>query len=270
MDQQSLESRLADLPLGVIRFFDTIGSTNDYAVSWAQEGAPDYSLVIADEQTAGRGRGARHWFTPTGSAVAMSLILHPESPGEYGHITRITGLGAMGVSRALRNSYQLPAEIKWPNDVLVAGLKVAGILAEASWIGDQLSAVILGIGINVAPESMPPQDWDGHHDLPFPATSVESALGSQVDREVLIHLVLAELLRWLPRISEPKFMQAWREKMAFLGDWVQVITSDAVAIEGQIINLNDDGSLKIRLRSGELKSIRVGEIHLRPVDSSPK
>ncbi len=275
MDQQTLEIRLADLPLGEIRYFDTIGSTNDYAADWVREGAPDCSLVIADEQTAGRGRGARHWFTPPGSALAMSLILHPDIPEEGGQIIRITGLGAMGVSRVLRHSYQLPAEIKWPNDVLIGGLKVAGILAEASWVGSHLSAVILGIGINVAPSSVPPNNWTGHHDRPFPATSVEAALGRKVDRQVLVHLVLAELLRWLPRLSEPKFIQAWREKLAFLGDWVQVITSetdggDFPLVEGQIINLNDDGSLRVRLRSGELKSLHVGEIHLRPVDSSTK
>ncbi len=275
MDQHTLEACLADLPLGEMRYFDTIGSTNDYAAEWAQKGAPDCSLVLADEQTAGRGRGNRDWFTPPGSALAISLILHPEIPGESGRITRITGLGALGVSRALRNAYQLPAEIKWPNDVLVRGLKVAGILAEASWMGGQLSAVILGIGINVAPSSVPPQDWAGHHDRPFPATCVESALGAPVDRLVMLQVVLAELLKWLPRLSEPKFIQAWREKMAFLGDWVQVITSatdggDFPPLEGQIINLNKDGSLRLRLRSGELKSLQVGEIYLRPVDSSAK
>jgi len=270
MDQKSLESRLADLPLGEIRYFYAIGSTNDYAAAWAQEGAPDCSLVIADEQTAGRGRGARQWFTPPGSALALSLILRPEIPEGGGQIMRITGLGALGVSRALRGSYQLPAEIKWPNDVLIDGLKVAGVLAEASWIGDHLSAVILGIGINVAPDAVPPDDWDGHHERPFPATSVESVLGTPVDRLVLLQVVLTELLRWLPRLSEPKFIQAWREKLAFLGDWVQVITSETEMFEGQIINLNGDGSLRVRLRSGELKAIQVGEIHLRPVDSSPK
>ena len=275
MDQQTLVARLSDLALGEIRFFETIGSTNDYAAEWVKNGAPDSSLVIADEQIAGRGRGSRHWFTPTGSALAMSLILRPEIPAQSGQVMRITGLGAMGVSRALRGTYQLPAEIKWPNDVLVEGMKVAGVLAEASWVGDRLSAVILGIGINVAPASVPPQDWPGHHERPFPATSIEAALGAPVDRLVLLHVVLAELLRWLPKLSEPKFIQAWREKLAFLGDWVQVITSeteggDFPPLEGQIINLNDDGSLKIRLRSGELKSIRVGEIHLRPVDSSTK
>jgi len=270
MNQTTLETALSDLSLGEIRYFDAIGSTNDYAARWAGEGAPDRSLVVADEQTAGRGRGARHWFTPPGSALAMSLILRPALPEEGGQITRVAGLGALGVCGALQQSYRLPAEIKWPNDVLVRGRKVAGVLAEASWVGNRLSAVILGIGINVAPNSIPQDDWVGYHDRPFPATCVEAAAGEPVARLALLRVVLAELLDWLPRLSSPEFIRAWSERLAFRGDWVQVVASKTESLEGRIVNLNGDGSLRVELRSGESKSLQVGEIHLRPIDRSPK
>lgn len=268
MDQQILETQLAGLSLGEIRYFDTIDSTNNYAVEWASDGAPDAALVIADEQTAGRGRGNRNWFTPPGAALAFSLILRPELPELRGHITRITGLGALGVSRALRRIYDLPAEIKWPNDVIIRGRKVCGILAEAAWVGDKLSAVILGIGINVASTSVPPDNWPGHHERPFVAGSIEGALGKPVDRIPFLCTILAEMLELLPRLAEPNFIQAWREKLAFLGDWVQVIASETEVHEGQVTGLSEDGSLMLRLRSGEQITLQVGEIHLRPVDSS--
>lgn len=270
MDQISIEKYLADLPLGEIRYFDNIGSTNDCAATWAGEGAPANSLVIADKQTAGRGRGTRHWFTPPGAALAFSLILRPEIPENDGQITRITGLGALGVSKALRRCCGLQAEIKWPNDVIIQGKKICGILAEAAWLGSDLSAVVLGIGINVASSAVPADDWIGHHDWPFPAGSVEEALGKPVDRESLLHAILLETLELLPRLSEPHFIQAWRERLAFLGDWVQVVTSETELLEGQVAGLSEDGSLMLRLRSGKQVTLQVGEIHLRPVDSPIK
>lgn len=270
MNQISLERELADLPLGEIRYFDQIGSTNDYAAEWANQGAPDTSLIIADEQTAGRGRGKRHWFTPPGSALAFSLILRPEIPEDEQQLMRITGLGALGVSRALWRTYDLPAEIKWPNDVLLDGRKICGVLAEAAWLGNQLSAVVLGIGINVAPSAVPPDDWPGHHDRPFPAASIAAILGSDLDRVCLLRAVLVEMLELLPRLAEPLFIQAWREKLALLGEWVEVVTSETGILEGQVAGLSEDGSLMLRLRSGELINLQAGEIHLRPVDSFTK
>jgi BirA family transcriptional regulator, biotin operon repressor / biotin---[acetyl-CoA-carboxylase] ligase len=267
MDQQSLENHLADLALGEIRYFDTIDSTNNYAAQWANEGAPDSALVIANQQTAGRGRGLRHWFTPPGAALAFSLVLRPKVPDQDGHITRIAGLGALGVSKALRTCYHLPAEIKWPNDVIIHGRKVCGILSEAAWLGDQLSAVILGIGINVDNSAVPSDDWPGHHERPFPAGSIEGALGSPLERTPLLHRVLLEMLELLPRLEEPDFIQSWREKLAFLGDWVEVTTSGTETHQGQVAGLSEDGSLRLRLRSGEQITLQVGEIHLRPVDS---
>ncbi len=270
MNQNTLENLLTNLPLGGIRYFDSLGSTNDEAARWAAEGAADLSLVVADEQTAGRGRGERHWFTPPGSALAFSLILRPSILEDEAYITPITGLGALAVCRVLQQHYQLPAEIKWPNDVLLTGRKTCGVLAEASWIGDTLQAVILGIGINVAPSSVPPENWPGHHQHPFAATSVEHVLGKPVERTALLRAVLHELTLWYPRLAEPEFVREWDANLALRGEWALVFPSEAEALEARIINLNIDGSLNIRLRTGEQRALQVGEIHLRPVDSSPK
>src|SRR5512138_3442617 len=125
MNQNQLRKVLSKLPLGDVRYFDSIGSTNNEALAWATSGAKDLSLVIADEQTAGRGRLDRKWFTPKGTALAFSLILRPAAEDQP-FLMRIVGLAALAVADALRTR-GLAAQIKWPNDVLLEGRKVAGI-----------------------------------------------------------------------------------------------------------------------------------------------
>jgi BirA family biotin operon repressor/biotin-[acetyl-CoA-carboxylase] ligase len=278
MDQQTVQQRLADLPLGEIRYFLSIGSTNDEAADWAARGALDFSLVLADEQTAGRGRGDRKWFTHPGSALAFSLILRPNEAEQRASaeiIQRFTGLGALGVSQTLQNQFGLNSEIKWPNDVLLNRQKVCGILAEAHWIGDQLSAVILGIGINVAPSSVPSDDV-----LLYPATCLETEFGKRIDRIELLQMVLAEIIHWRVHLMKDVFIQKWELNLAFRGAQVQVTSTGAGPgpnCEGRLLGLNPDGALRLCNPSGETIVLRNGEIpvnggqiQLRPVDSSSK
>ncbi|HEY5901320.1 MAG TPA: biotin--[acetyl-CoA-carboxylase] ligase, partial [Anaerolineales bacterium] len=123
MDEKTLRAALRDLHLGELRFFPTLSSTNDEALAWAAQGAPDLSVVVADEQTAGRGREGRKWFTPPGAALAFSLLMRPAQP-ETAYFPRVVGLAALSVLEALRG-FSLTAQIKWPNDVLLDGRKVA-------------------------------------------------------------------------------------------------------------------------------------------------
>lgn len=286
MKQTELETQLKNLPLGGIRFFQQIPSTNDEASNWIKVGCPDLALVIADEQTAGRGRGRRKWFTPPGSGLAFSVVLRANEQInkllELQNTSRLNGLGALAVCNTLQKNYRLPAKIKWPNDILVNGKKLSGVLAEAHWIGNELAAVVLGIGINVATTSVPPADWDTHNPHPFPATCVESLANGSVNRWGLLYEVLEELIVWRDRLSSPEFLQTWRDNLAYLGEWVQIVSPGSNAIDkmGQIIELDEDGALKIKVKSGELSSLQTGEIHpsdlpfggfrLRPVDSKKK
>jgi BirA family biotin operon repressor/biotin-[acetyl-CoA-carboxylase] ligase len=281
MNQAKLESLLSPLSLGGVRYFDRLGSTNDEAGRWAEQGAPDLALVIADEQTAGRGRAGRQWYTPAGAALAFSLVLFPTLEDSYS-LQRMTALGALAVCDALRNRYSLPAQIKWPNDILLNGKKVGGVLPEAQWNGGRLASVILGIGINVAPASV--SEAEQHEaELRFPATCVEETLGRAVDRWDLLQAVLSEFLRWRPRLSAPDFMRAWESNLAFRGEWVQVFAGESRgkdglprAIdklppplqEGQVIGLAPDGSLKLRVMSGDVVTLQFGEVRLRPTTKS--
>ncbi len=259
MDQTSLQTLLADLPLGSVRYFATVGSTNDLAARWAEAGAPDLSLVAADEQTAGRGRLNRRWITPPGSALAFSLILKDTSEAD---VLRYTALGALAVCDALNTALppMLPAQIKWPNDVIATRRKLAGVLAEAHWQGETLAAVILGIGINVAPPSVPPDEQ-----LNYPATCVEAVVESPVDRWGLMHAVLERLLFWRAQLGTSEFVKTWGARLAFRGEWVQVSFEGQPSLEGQVLGLTPEGRLRLRDRQGELHELYGGELNVRPL-----
>jgi BirA family biotin operon repressor/biotin-[acetyl-CoA-carboxylase] ligase len=286
MNQTELETQLQELPLGGIRYFDRIGSTNDVAASWIKAGCPDLALVVADEQIAGRGRGGRKWFSPAGSALAFSLVLRSEEQInlllKYQNTARLNGLGALAVHKALQRKYNLATKIKWPNDIIHNDRKFSGVLAEAHWIGSELTAVVLGIGINISPGSVPSENWDTLNPQPFPATCLEAALGAPVKRWELLNATLQELLSWRTRLSETEFLQAWEANLAFWGQWVQVIhpgMGEAIKT-GKVIGLEEDGALQIEDQSGDVIQIRTGEIHpsdpplggfrLRPVDRPGK
>lgn len=262
MDITTLQYQLADLQLGKVAYFSVLGSTNTEAIRRMEDGAPHLSLVVADEQTSGRGRSDRIWYTPPKVALSFSLIMRPERIGSIS-TPRLTGLGALAVCDVLQSDYGLPAEIKWPNDVLIAGSKLAGVLVEAQWQGDKIQSAVLGIGINVAPESVPSQG-----DLDFPATSVETVFGNSVDRWKLLKEVLVALLTRLPQLDQDDFIQAWEANLVYQQDLVQLIQGDAEPITGQLLGLSRDGFLNLRLLSGEEKLFQSGDIKLRQVDRS--
>jgi BirA family biotin operon repressor/biotin-[acetyl-CoA-carboxylase] ligase len=283
MMQTELETRLKNLPFGGIRYFNQLPSTNDEAANWIKAGCADLSLLIADEQTAGRGRGGRKWFTPPGSALAFSVVLRLDDQINkllaLQNTTRLNGLGALAVCLPLQKKYRLPAKIKWPNDVLVNGEKLAGVLTESHWVGNELTAVVIGIGINVATESVPLADWDAENPHPYPVTCVESQVNQPVNRWDLLNEVLDEFIIWRDLLSSPVFLQTWQDNLAFLGEWVQIVNPESETTKkmGQIIGLEVDGSLKIMEESGKLSYLKFGEIRpsdspfgefrLRPIDS---
>lgn len=257
MDKSQLEKALSSLPLGGLRYFESITSTNDEALIWASQGASDLSLTVAEEQTAGRGRSKRKWFTAPGSALAFSLILRP-SLAELTHPARITGLGALALADSLR-TLGLQAEIKWPNDVLINGRKTAGILVESDWFGETLKAAVLGIGVNILKGSIPPAD-----DMLFPPTSIEHELGRSLDRIEILKGIISAIIKWRKILGEDRFVRSWEDALAYRGEQIQVVRDHKMTLTGKAIGLELDGSLVIRSPDGNLQKIEFGELHLRP------
>lgn len=260
MDTDTLRKQLAGLPLGEVLYLERTGSTNAVALERLNQGAPDTALVAADEQTAGRGRFDRKWVTRPGAALAFSLVLRPAAE----EVTRMgfySPLAALGVAEALEGLYGLVPRIKWPNDVLLDGRKAAGILVESVWDGDQPQGAVLGIGLNVTRDAVPPAE-----ELLFPATSVEDALGRRADRWALLRAVLAGVLAWRPRLGSPEFLSAWESRLAFRGEWVRITSGyrPGEEREGRLIGIATSGSLRLLDEQGREFRVEVGDLHLRP------
>ena len=256
MAETAVRAALREVPLGGLRVYGQLGSTNDEALAWAAGGAEDLSLVVADEQTAGRGRARRRWYTPAGSALAFSLILRP-SAAEAARAPRLSGLAALAVADALAG-LGLVAAIKWPNDVLVRGRKLAGILAESLWTGMTLSATVLGIGINVLSGSAPTSP-----EVAFPVTTVETELNAAPNRWELMRETLSAIIRWRSRIASDEFISAWERRLIYRGEDVIVTTEGHGDFEGTLVGLDADRSLLLRTNHDTVR-VEIGDLHLRP------
>lgn len=259
-DLYEVEKRLPVGRMGVeVHLHSTIGSTNDRAAELAREGAPEGALVLADEQTAGRGRLRRKWRTPKGSGIAMSLVMRPSQ-------LERAALGAMGLIGALATidalkGLRLDPRLKWPNDVLLEGKKVAGVLAEASWTGQALDYVVLGIGVNVKPV---PLEEKGAFD--YPSTSVEDTVGDTVDRGTLLFSIVAGVDEWYERLQTGEAHPAWEEQLAFRSEWVTLTNGDE-EIVGRPVGLTQNGGLRLEIAKGEELILEAGSFQLRPIDN---
>lgn len=258
MREAEIQAALGDLPLGGLRFFERIGSTNDEAATWASAGARDFSVVIADEQTIGRGRSGSRWFTPAGTALALSLILRRPHT-EAAHAGRFSGLGALAVVDVCELC-GVESAIKWPNDVLIGGRKVAGILVESVWLGNELDASIVGIGVNVQAGAVPPPE-----SLAYPATSLETEAGRPINRIALLRKLLESLQRWRELMDQDQFIRAWEERLAFRGREVALGDGHGTVLAGKLLGLHADGSARLD-SNHRIVTVHAGEMSLRPAD----
>ncbi len=184
MDKTELESIHATEWAGCeIYYFDSIDSTNTKAKELAEEGHPSGTLVVADRQTAGKGRRGRSWESPTGIGIFMTLMLKPEiNPNNASMLTLVA---AMATTRAIRRVTGVPAMIKWPNDIVMNGKKVCGILTEMSAQFDYINHIVIGIGINVHNEDFP-------EEIAKTASSLYLESGQHIHRASLIEAFLEE------------------------------------------------------------------------------
>jgi BirA family biotin operon repressor/biotin-[acetyl-CoA-carboxylase] ligase len=243
-------------PLGHrLLWFDEIGSTSDRAIALAEAGADEGCLVLADAQSAGRGRMGRTWASPAGAGVYVSAVLRP-APHAMPLLTIAAGLG---VSEGIAAATGLQTHVKWPNDVCAAGRpprKLAGILAEAGSSRDRVLHVVLGIGINVLPAAYPP-------DVAARATSLEGELGRAVSRAAVLAETLAAVWQRYEMLRAGRggeVLAAWRTRAAAtMGRRVEW-DEQGTTRRGIARDVGDDGALivagdagLVRLTAGEVR-----------------
>lgn len=233
-------------------------STNDEAARLARAGASHGTVVIAAAQRAGRGRQGRSWASPPGLGLYLSAVVRPPLP--LGLVPPMTLAIGVGVCEAAREA-GADARLKWPNDVLAGGRKLAGVLVEAQSHGARLEAVIVGIGVNLGGE-LPPE-------VAARATTLEAAAGRAIDREQFTAALLSRVGRWIDRYVAsglPAVSEAWTARMA-PGLFVRAggaggagTGADAAALEGEAAGIDADGALLVRDAAGGLHCVRSGDV----------
>ena len=261
MDLAVLNKALSTTPVSQLRAFDVIGSTNDEALHWLDTGATDFSLVIADTQTKGRGRFERKWVTQPGASLAFTVVFKP-TPAELSAPSALYApLCGLAVWQTLHDAFALEPQIKWPNDILLERRKCCGILVEAAWSGTQLNGIVLGIGINITQAALPPTTAPL-----FPATWIEKFTQTPVDRFDLLAKVLNSLNAWRSKLGNAEFFDTWQKNLAFRGELVRIEQIEKTSIIGIVKGIDAQGNLLLLDESGAEIAIEVGDVHLRPAD----
>lgn len=242
-----------------IVFFETVGSTNNEAGRLAENGAPEGTLVLAEEQNKGKGRRGRGWVTPPGSAIAMSLVVRPEV--EPSHASMVTLVMGMAVASACREFCGVDAGIKWPNDVVAGGRKICGILTEMNSQIDYINYLVIGTGINTNVENFPPE-------LSKTAVSLHQIMGRKPDRAGLIAACMEKFEQYYERFIETQDLSLLKDEynnlLVGIGGAVRVLApgNEYNGISGGI---NSSGELMVTREDGTVEKVYAGEVSVRGI-----
>ncbi len=234
-----------------IRYLPSTNSTQREAMRAASDGAPDGLIVVTDYQTAGRGRGDNQWWAPPGCCLLFSWLIQSSIPWE--RTPWLTMAAAIAVTDGIRNAVGLETDVKWPNDVMYRGKKLGGILTETVAGNSGLEMAVVGVGINVNVEALPPE-------IEETATSVSLALGRNVSRAAVLKEILLALDREYASILEGVSpLPRWRARLATLGQQVEV-TSGGRTISGLALDVGERGELVLRLQDGSTAEVWAGVV----------
>jgi BirA family biotin operon repressor/biotin-[acetyl-CoA-carboxylase] ligase len=242
---------------GEVRWVAETGSTNSDLLELARSGAPEGVVLVADHQTAGRGRAGRRWVAPPGSSLLVSVLLRPPVGVPYAH--HLTAVVAIAASDACAEVAGVRPLLKWPNDLVVDDRKLGGVLAETLVSGGRVTAAVVGLGLNV---NWPPE-------LPAEIAGIATALshltGREIDRQALLTAFLVRLEEHYGALCEPGGWRAValneRRLSATLGADVRVELPGGEVVVGRAVELADDGALLVEDRtSGTLRRVAAGDV----------
>jgi BirA family transcriptional regulator, biotin operon repressor / biotin---[acetyl-CoA-carboxylase] ligase len=239
--------------------YTRVPSTMPLAHAMAANGASDGTALIADEQTAGRGRRGRAWHAPAGSAILCSIIFRPPLPPE--RLFALTALVSLGLAEGVERVTGLIPQVKWPNDLVLGGKKLAGVLTATRLTGAVLDHVVVGFGLNVSLRvaDLPPLDRG------LPPTSLAIELGAAPERLAVMQAVLESIdtaYTILRRGGEADLLAAWRARLAGLGEWVHV-EAESGPVAGRLVGADSDGALLLATPAGQIR-VLAGDVVLGP------
>ena len=240
-----------------IDHFPVIDSTNVHARMIADRGAPEGTVVVAEAQLKGKGRRGRSWFSPAGEGIYVSVILRPRVPPS--EAPQLVLMAAVAAAEALLAQAALPVSVKWPNDILVGGKKIAGILSEMRLAGDRIDHVVIGMGVNVntPAESLPPE-------IAAIATSLCAVTGRTFSRAGLLRAYLEKLEGWYALFRERRFepiRERWLEIARIIGKQVKIAGVDRT-YEGEVIDIDPTGFLILKSPDGGVQRILAGDVSM--------
>ena len=257
-DPAKLSAELADTPFaGQLHWFDSIDSTNTYAMQAGEAGAPHGSVYMAGQQTGGRGRGGHIWASPAGSGLYLSVLLRPQlAPGDALWISLAAGLA---VHHAIREITTLEADLRWPNDLLLGHKKICGILTEMNAEATRVRHLVVGMGINVLRSSLPPE-------LHAIATSLEEETGLEWSRQELCLALLKALHGEVQALSHAQNLQAAKQsilkRLEDTSSWIcgkPVRVEEGAGYRGVTAGLTDQGFLLVKTADG-LRTVLSGGV----------
>lgn len=234
-------------------YYARIASTNDAARELGDAGEPEGALVVADEQTAGRGRLGRRWTAPAESSILMSLLLRPALTAAQA--PRVGMAVALGTCDGIRDQTNLEARCKWPNDILLDGRKCGGILAETRITGDEIDFIVVGLGLNVnlaAPSGQMPAD----------AIAISTVLGRPAARTPLLCALLEHIERWYDRLQAGESLRReFAARSATLGQTVHAHAPWGDVV-GTAEDIDEEGALLLRRVDGTMERLNAGDVTL--------
>lgn len=234
-------------------YYPAVGSTMDLALEAGARGAPEGTVIVAEEQSAGRGRLGRSWVAPACCCLLISLLFRPRLEPQY--TFRLTMLGAVAAARAIEAITGLRPALKWPNDLLLSGKKVGGLLGEARLKEDRLDFAVLGLGLNVNFDPRPVPEL-------AEVTSLMVELGAMASRVALLQAFLEEIELLYPHLLPAPadwLYREWRRRLATLGQRVR-ITAGEERYEGLAEEVAPNGALLLRREDGKLMSLLAGDV----------
>jgi BirA family transcriptional regulator, biotin operon repressor / biotin---[acetyl-CoA-carboxylase] ligase len=253
-----IESALAgSIFAGKLHFAQTTGSTNADALAAARDGAPHGSVFVADEQTAGRGRGDHAWHSAAGEGLYVSVLLRPELPAA--RLVLLPLAAGLAAVEAVREAANLEIDLRWPNDLLIGPRKTGGILVEAKTSSKSPShAVVVGIGINVHQRQFP-------SDLATPATSLDLAAGRRISRQSLLLALLKSLERETRGLADAAAARAVVKRLERNSTWIrgrEVQVHGPQACEGVTAGLDENGFLLVETAAG-MVTVQTGGLRAK-------